>query len=248
MTSRAAHRRLTARAVVVLMVAAVAAGCATIPTTSTPNVGSAPQTEGAVPFVRVIARPPQPGASPTEVVSGFLDASADFEDNWAIARTYLAPNVAEQWQPNTGVSVYDAGTSFALTQETAKNTASSASSCVRPTSRPSVVLVPTDLRRSVRRPRWSSRWGASTGSGGSRRRRPVSCSPRSTQLATSRRSTSTSLTTPSLCSFPTRCSCRRRTRDLSWRARAQSCLRGPSAALAPAVSTGIPGWNRVGHV
>ena len=45
-------------------------------------------------FIRVIAAPPSVGASPTEIVRGFLEANASLESDHAIARRYLTPEAA----------------------------------------------------------------------------------------------------------------------------------------------------------
>ena len=57
--------------------------------------------------IRVIARPPQPGMSPQDVVQGFLDASASFEGDHAVARQYLTDSESGTWKPVDSVTVYD---------------------------------------------------------------------------------------------------------------------------------------------
>ena len=123
MTSRAARRRLSvASRVIVLLVAAAAARLRNDPDHECAERGLGAADRGCGPIRSGDRASTAAGASPTEVVSGFLDASAAFEDNWAIARTYLAPDVGEAVATgNTGVSVYDAGTSFALTPETSED-------------------------------------------------------------------------------------------------------------------------------
>ncbi|MCF8530582.1 MAG: GerMN domain-containing protein [Candidatus Nanopelagicales bacterium] len=104
------------RTVLLLVVASlVLTGCANAPTSFIAQVPtSGPIEQGqlvsntsADQFIRVIARPPQPGMSPTEIVQGFLDASASFDGDHAVARTYLTREAAETWSPSSGVSVYD---------------------------------------------------------------------------------------------------------------------------------------------
>ena len=58
-------------------------------------------------FIRVIAREPRPGMTPTQVVQGFLDASASFDGDHAVARQYLTPAASTEWNTGAGVSVYD---------------------------------------------------------------------------------------------------------------------------------------------
>lgn len=83
------------------------AGCATIPTSGPIQQGAEVGVETTNQVIRVIARPPQPDMTPTQIVSGFLQASASFEDNHAVAREYLTPSAATTWDPARGVAVYD---------------------------------------------------------------------------------------------------------------------------------------------
>lgn len=69
-------------------------------------------------FIRVIARGPRPGMTQTEVVQGFLDASASFDGNHAVARQYLTARANTDWDTTRGVSIYQgvgALTSFGTT-------------------------------------------------------------------------------------------------------------------------------------
>ena len=59
-------------------------------------------------FIRVIARPPRPDMTAIEVVQGFLDASASFADDHAVAREYLTRPASEQWDSTSQVVVYEA--------------------------------------------------------------------------------------------------------------------------------------------
>lgn len=90
-------------AVVLVLLAA----CAQVPT-SGPIVEVDQQVTdtGTTSFVRVLARPPQPGMTPSDIVQGFLDAASGFEDEHAVAREYLTPDAARQWNPSLGVRVY----------------------------------------------------------------------------------------------------------------------------------------------
>jgi len=91
----------------VLAVAMLLAGCAQVPT-SGPVVEVDQQVGevGSTSFVRVLARPPRSGMSPTEIVQGFLDAASGFEDDHAVAKMYLTPTAARQWNPAAGARVY----------------------------------------------------------------------------------------------------------------------------------------------
>jgi len=106
------------RLLIALMSVTVIAGCgvsvpiATVPTTGPieqgPQVGVAPEGQ----FIRVIARPPRPGMTRAQVVQGFLDASASFDGDHAVARQYLTAEASQVWNPNIGVSIYEGLTSL----------------------------------------------------------------------------------------------------------------------------------------
>lgn len=114
MRARLHAPRSSLAALAVAIVIAIS-GCTALPSSITaqvPTTGPIEQGEvvGVDPedqFIRVIAREPRPGMSPTEIVTGFLDASASFEDGHAVARTYLTPEASRTWDTNAGVTVYD---------------------------------------------------------------------------------------------------------------------------------------------
>ncbi len=112
-------RRL-ARIAVVLAAAVTVSACTGPPSSLTaqvPTAGPIEQGEqvGVDPedqFIRVIAREPRPGMSQLEVVQGFLDASASFDGNHAVARMYLTPKASLEWVTDAGVSVYEGAPSL----------------------------------------------------------------------------------------------------------------------------------------
>ena len=90
-----------------LILAVLLTACAQVPTSGPIMEVDQPVTDVATTsFVRVLARPPQPGMTPTEIVQGFLDAASGFEDNHAVAKQYLTEQGARQWNPSAGVRVY----------------------------------------------------------------------------------------------------------------------------------------------
>jgi len=95
------------RRLVVLLLPALLAGCAAIPTSGSIEFGTPVGADPNSQVIRVIARPPQPGMTPQEVVQGFLDASASFEGDHAVARQYLTDTESSLWKPADGVTVYD---------------------------------------------------------------------------------------------------------------------------------------------
>jgi hypothetical protein len=91
--------------VAVLLVLGLA-GCGGLPTSSGvkvvhPVAGAA---DSGGPAVRVLPPLPPAGAAPDAIVLGFLNAQADSENDYAIAREYLAPGAS--WTTAGTVSVY----------------------------------------------------------------------------------------------------------------------------------------------
>jgi hypothetical protein len=107
-------RRLIPLALVSLLMTACSSALpiATVPTTGPieqgPQVGAAAEGQ----FIRVIARPPRDGMTRAQIVQGFLDASASFDGDHAVARQFLTPQSSATWNPNAGVSVYEGLTSI----------------------------------------------------------------------------------------------------------------------------------------
>lgn len=91
--------------VVVLMVAAV--GCASVPDSGPVRIGQPVAAAGGgltdAP-VREVPAAPLPGASPAQLVSGFLRAMVDNDSGYGVARSYLAPGAS--WDPESGIAVY----------------------------------------------------------------------------------------------------------------------------------------------
>ncbi|HEY5336483.1 MAG TPA: LpqB family beta-propeller domain-containing protein [Mycobacteriales bacterium] len=99
-------RRLSLAVVAVLLVGLAA--CGGLPTSSgvtlvRPVAGAA---DSAGPEVRVLPPLPAAGAAPDAIVRGFLNAQADSDDDYAIAREYLAPGAT--WSAAGTVVVYSA--------------------------------------------------------------------------------------------------------------------------------------------
>ncbi|GIH74510.1 hypothetical protein Plo01_09390 [Planobispora longispora] len=63
------------------------------------------------PYARVIAMPPNPEWTPEQVVMGFRAAMASVDDtSYAVARQYLTGAYAKEWNPGSGVTVYQQST------------------------------------------------------------------------------------------------------------------------------------------
>lgn len=114
-------RRFSRSALLMLASSFLLAACSALPSSFTaqvPTAGPIEQGEqvGVDPedqFIRVIARAPRPGMSQVEIVQGFLDASASFDDDHAVARAYLTPVASRAWDTNAGVTVYEGAPNLA---------------------------------------------------------------------------------------------------------------------------------------
>ncbi|MFE9400154.1 LpqB family beta-propeller domain-containing protein [Streptomyces sp. NPDC006530] len=71
-------------------------GCASMP--SSGDVHSVSASQRADSQVQVYAVPPRPGAEPSEIVSGFLEAMTSDDPQFAMARQYLTPKAATDWR------------------------------------------------------------------------------------------------------------------------------------------------------
>lgn len=98
-----------ARAAVLLaLLAVVLPGCVSVPS-SGPVVEGRPAGEPVPPpNVAVIPAPPRPGDSPVAIAEGFLTAMASYEPGYPTAREFLTPEAAATWDPEAGIIVYAA--------------------------------------------------------------------------------------------------------------------------------------------
>jgi len=109
--SRETLRRALA-ALTVLLSAVLAAGCVSMPTGG--PVQSYPVTQGTgapnQPNVQFQPQPPGDGWNPTQIVQGFLAASASFGDYNQVALQYLTPQERKVWtDPTYSAVIYKSG-------------------------------------------------------------------------------------------------------------------------------------------
>jgi hypothetical protein len=88
------------------LVAVLVAGCAGIPTASPVHQAGQLNGVGDEPFTRIVAVGPAEGADPSAILTGFLAASASFDDDHYVARQYLTTNASRAWRPSRQVQVY----------------------------------------------------------------------------------------------------------------------------------------------
>lgn len=96
--------------VTVLLVALT--GCTGIPT-SGPVVAGKPITAEVDTGVDFLPTGPSVGATPREILAGFIAAATGPKDKYAVARQFLSRGFAAQWNPNAGVLVHERVPTFA---------------------------------------------------------------------------------------------------------------------------------------
>jgi hypothetical protein len=90
---------------VLMLVVAMAAGCSSLPRSG--DVHAVIPTPDSDDEIVLSAQPPAEGATPEEIVLGFLDASAaGLDDDFNVARQFLAGSAASDWDPLAQVRVY----------------------------------------------------------------------------------------------------------------------------------------------
>lgn len=97
------------RACLLAAVAASVAGCVGMPDSGSPGTfGATPQdTTPASGFIGAIPAGPGPGWTPSQIVTGFLNASASYPAYSQIAEQYLTGKDAARWDPGWSVNVVD---------------------------------------------------------------------------------------------------------------------------------------------
>ncbi len=86
-------------------VAVVAGGCSTLPTSGAVQLAGAGQVGIGQDYSQPIPVGPGPGWTTTEIVSGFLAASASFANDHQVAREYLDSTAQHRWRPGWAVTV-----------------------------------------------------------------------------------------------------------------------------------------------
>ncbi|TQN41549.1 sporulation and spore germination protein [Blastococcus colisei] len=96
------------RGAVVLIVLLALSACSTVPmTSSTVQITQAPSRPAEV--VGIEPLPPEPGATPEEVVRSFIDAAASARQGHPVAVEHLAPEAARTWDDEAGITVISPG-------------------------------------------------------------------------------------------------------------------------------------------
>ncbi|GAB3624549.1 MtrAB system accessory lipoprotein LpqB [Mariniluteicoccus endophyticus] len=91
-----------------LVMALLLCGCTQIPVAGPVVPADGPARVPEV-SVEISADPPRPGATPGMIVNGYLQAMSTYQQGYATARLFLAPEVRDAWRPEDGVTVYADG-------------------------------------------------------------------------------------------------------------------------------------------
>lgn len=84
----------------------VAAGCSGMPTTGPVVEAEAPSEQNAPSASDIDAEPPREGATPLEIVDGFLEAMTAWPIETSVAKEYLTDGAADEWNPDAATVVY----------------------------------------------------------------------------------------------------------------------------------------------
>lgn len=100
-------RRRSILSVLVASIALVLTACAGLPTGGPVNEGRSSGDNVGGPDFSFVPDGPQPGATPEEIVEGFIRAGSGpgAGADWATARLFLAPSIREKWKPADSVTI-----------------------------------------------------------------------------------------------------------------------------------------------
>ena len=103
--------------------AAVLAGCAALTLSACGGLSTSSSVQPGLDVgsvqdnpVRVVANGPSAGSSPEQVVGGFIKAAAASDNEYQIARLFLAPSPETTWRPDSSVVVFTDDTSLNITK------------------------------------------------------------------------------------------------------------------------------------
>ena len=101
------NARRSILSVFVVVAALVLSACAGLPVSGPVNPGLAAGEDAGSPEFLFRPDEPQPGATPEQIVDGFIRAGSGPGPaaNWEVARMFLAPSIRESWDPDASVTV-----------------------------------------------------------------------------------------------------------------------------------------------
>ncbi len=104
-----------ARLVAAAIAVAGLAGCTAIPRSGPVLPGPTIDSDSREGGPQLILEGPFPGQGPADVVRGFTDAAAGFNDDHKVARSFLAPSKRLVWNPDASVGIYPDESSLTVT-------------------------------------------------------------------------------------------------------------------------------------
>lgn len=84
-------------------------GCASMPSSGEVHKVGGEKHADTDPQVRVFGVKPQGGETPSDIVSGFLEAITSDEADYATAKLYLTKDQGKRWKPESGITVLAGG-------------------------------------------------------------------------------------------------------------------------------------------
>ncbi|GEP47984.1 hypothetical protein FVP74_04630 [Microbacterium saccharophilum] len=91
------------------LLALLLTACAGLPTSGPVNAGRPVTEEEGDSDVAFVPAGPSRGATPAQIVEGFIAAGSGTRNNWETAQQFLTPDFRATWRPQAGVTVYRAG-------------------------------------------------------------------------------------------------------------------------------------------
>lgn len=92
-------------AVLALLLAVLLSACTGLPTSGPVVAGESIDDEGGSVDFSFLPDAPPPGATPEQIVSGFLAAGSGPRDDWGTARQFLSPDARSTWQPTARATI-----------------------------------------------------------------------------------------------------------------------------------------------
>lgn len=91
------------------LLALLLTACAGLPTSGPVNAGRPVTEEEGDTDIAFVPAGPSRGATPTQIVEGFIAAGSGTRGNWATAQEFLTADFRGTWRPQAGVTIYRAG-------------------------------------------------------------------------------------------------------------------------------------------
>ena len=98
------RRRLAAAAASVALLSMLLAGCATIPSSGPVQQGD-PVPADSSPDLDIVVEGPTADATQEQILEGFLNAAQSPRNNYQVAREYLTPTFADEWQADAAATI-----------------------------------------------------------------------------------------------------------------------------------------------